>query len=145
MKVEIPIRITLVGPPANVQYALQRGKDELVSVTRSEGADLVFDLSITLAGKLESGSPRFTGVFTQGPAEERFVYIRIGTMAGDPTSCWTRRAKVHLSGITSDMVEESRSLPGSIIAGRFPGKDSKGGPFCASTQPNDDGWKVTSD
>jgi hypothetical protein len=142
MKAEIPIRITLVAPPAGVLYALQRGKDERVSPVRSEGSDLVFSLTLTLAGRLESGFPRFTGAFAQGPADQRFVYIRIGVPACDLSSPWSRRAKIHLSGITWEMVEEVQATPKAVIAARFAGKDKKGEPACASIWPLEEGWKV---
>lgn len=142
MKVEISVRIVLVGPPNGVQYALQRGKEEVVSPVRSDGSDLKFDLTLTLAGKLESGAPRFIGAFAQGPADERFVYIRIGTMAGDPGSCWTRRAKIHLAAITWAMVEEIQATPGSIIVGRFLGTGTRGEPACASMRPIGGEWTI---
>jgi len=142
MKVEIPIRIVLVRPPKAVQYALQRGRDEIVSSVRSNGSDLAFDLTLTVSGQLESGAPRFTGPFAQGPAQERFVYITIGTMAGDPQSCWSRRAKIHLSEISWSVVEEAQSTPGSVIAGRFAGTGKKGEPACASMRTVEGGWAV---
>jgi len=142
MKVEIPIRIILAEPPTGVLYALQRGKVELVSRSRSNGSDLVFDLTLTLAGQLESGAPRFTGSFAQGPAAERFVYITIGKSAGDFASPWQRRAKIHVSGITWGMVEKALAKPGSVIAARFAGTDKKGEPSCASMRPIENGWVV---
>jgi len=142
MKVEIPVEITLLDPPPGVSYALQHGKDELRSRVRSSGSDLVFGVTLTLAGRLESGAPRFVGGFAQGPAVERFVYITIGTSAGDPLSPWTRRAKIHVSGITWEMVEKVQAMPGHVIAGCFPGTDKKGEPSCASLRPINEGWGV---
>ncbi len=144
MKVEIPIQITLVTPPAGVLYAVQKGKDERVSLQRSDGSDLTFNLSLTLAGQLDSEAPRFTGVFAQGPADERFVYLNIGASAGDHFSQWSRRAKIHLSGITWELVELAQSKPGSVIHGLFAGTDKKGEPSCASMRPIDGSWELLS-
>ncbi len=143
MKVEIPIQITLLKPPANVLYAIQEGKARLASPARADGSDLSFNLKLTLAGQLESGAPRFTGEFAQGPPTERFVYVAIGTSAGDPTSPWTRRAKIHVSGITWKMVEAVQAKSGCVIAASFAGTDKKGEPSCASMWPADGGWMVS--
>src|SRR5262249_49316634 len=89
---DLPLRIVLVAPPPGVLYCLQRGRDEEVSRVRSDGGDVVFDLTVEL--KPGSDGPDFRGPFVQGPRGERFVYVRIGTLAGDPDSPWTGRAKI---------------------------------------------------
>ena len=142
MKVEIPIEITLVSPPNGVLYALQKGKDVRLAHQRSDGTNLDFHLTLTLAGQLDSGAPRFTGPFAQGSADERFVYINIGASAGDHLSPWSRRAKIHISGITWEMVEQVQEKPGSSIHARFAGTDKKGEPTCASLRPIDGGWEL---
>jgi hypothetical protein len=68
---------------------------------------------------------------------ERFVYIDIGTCAGQIDSCWSRRLKVPLRGITMDMVEA-----GAILEARIPGTGKDGGPNCATVKPFD-GWKLS--
>src|SRR5262245_40157817 len=93
-KLNVAARIVLVGPPAGVAFALQRGKQELASVSVSNGADLHFDFAIQV--ERTEGSLRFSGDFVQGPAGGKFVYVNSGTLAGQATSCWTRRAKVSL-------------------------------------------------
>lgn len=138
----MPIRLTLVDPPNGVQYALQKGKEELVSKTQSKGVDLEFDLMVTVAGQLETGAPRFLGDYVQGPPLERFVYITIGTSAGDRNSPWKRRAKLHLSGIEWGLVERFQANPGTVISGRFAGTDKKGEPSCASLRPIDGQWTL---
>ncbi len=141
MKTEVPIRVTLVCPPAGVAFAVQKGKGEIVSVTRSDGGDVSFDVTLDLAGKLGDGSPRFTGAFAQGPADGRFVYVTIGDRAGDPNSPWSRRAKIPLTGISWEMVEAVLASPGSVLSARFPGTAKDGCPACASLKPVD-GWHV---
>jgi hypothetical protein len=113
-----------------------------MSFVRSNGADLAFELTLTVSGQLASGVPRYLGSLVHGPANERFVYLRIGTMAGDAESCWTRRAKIHLSEITWAMVEQARTSPGSVILGRFGGTAKDGGPSCASLRVLEAGWEV---
>ncbi len=52
-----------------------------MQIQQAAGDDLVF----TLTAKLKSGKdgqPDFSGPFVQGPVAERFIYINIGTSAG---------------------------------------------------------------
>ena len=78
---ELPIRIVLVSPPADVIFAIQRGKDEPVNQLRSTGVDVTYDITI---GVVQSdGQTDFRGPFVQGPRGGRFVYVSSGTLAGD--------------------------------------------------------------
>jgi hypothetical protein len=143
MPVEIPIRIVFVDAPPGVQYSLRKGKDELVAPRRSTGGDLPFELALTLKGQQPDGSPNFSGCFANGTPTERFVRINIGTIAGDWTSCWTRAAKIPISGITWELVEEVQATPGAVIEGRFPGRSKRdGSPSCATIHILDNGWKI---
>jgi hypothetical protein len=56
-------------------------------------------------------------------------------MAGQADSCWTRRLKVPLSGITTKMI-----AAGGILEARVPGTGRDGGPACASVKEFE-GWK----
>jgi len=133
---ELPLRITLIAPPAGVQFCLQRGSDELIGEVESTGADLSFDLSVRVDGKLADGSPRFLGPFTQGPPTSRFVYIRCGTSAGQWGSPWTRRAKIPLTGITWPLIRK-----GTRLEARYAGTAKDGGPSCATVPLLDGGWR----
>lgn len=138
---ELHLRITLVDPPAGVQFCLQCRKDELIGKVRATGKELSFDLSVraVYAGKGEV--PRFLGPFTQGPPATRFIYIRCGTSAGDANSCWTRRTKIPLSGITGELIERIRSAGSGRLEARIKGTARDGGPACA-TVPLLDGWRI---
>jgi hypothetical protein len=94
---EIPLRIVLVSPPPDETFCLQGKPGELIDLKVSRGEDLTFDFSIRMEGSLPNGRPRFLGSLVQGPPSARFVYICSGTLAGDSSSCWTRRAKVPLA------------------------------------------------
>jgi hypothetical protein len=137
-------RIILERPPAGVDYAVQKGKGssyEMLQKQRSTGADLRFEFSV---GVTETqGGPRFTGPLVQGPPAERFIYIDIGTMAGQADTPWSRRLKVHLSGITRKMLDGAR-----VLEARIPGTGRDGGPTCASAWRPDEGpglWKPVRD
>ena len=76
-----------------------------------------------------------TGPFVQGPRGQRFVYLDIGTYAGQAESCWSRRLKVPLTGITAKMI-----AAGDVLEARVPGTGRDGGPTCASVR-DFEGWK----
>lgn len=139
---EIRLRIRVVDPPPGVVFCLQRGRNELVSPVKADGSDISFDLSVRL-GELPDGTgPNFLGPFTQGPVSARFVYVNSGTCAGQFESCWTRRAKVPLSGIERALVEEALRSEASALEARFAGRGRDGGPACATVPLLDGGWRV---
>jgi hypothetical protein len=125
---EIALRIVLQKPTAGVDFALQKGRGsayETVQKQRSEGKDLEFDF--TVAAKTgKDVLPDFAGPFVQGPSGERFVYLDIGTYAGQTNTPWSRRLKIPLSGITWDMVNA-----GAVLLALVPGTGTDGSPNCA--------------
>ena len=135
---ELPLRIILVDPPGGVDFALQKGGGhdyEAVQTQRSSKGDLHFDFTVRVRpGK--DGGPNFLGPFVHGPTGERFIYIDIGTMAGQMGSCWERRLKVPLRGITWEMIEQTRGLVTKVA-----GKGKDGSPACATVKPFN-GWQV---
>lgn len=139
---QLLLRITLVQPPAGVTFCLQRGQAELVSAVRSGGEDLSFDLDVRVGDPLPDGRPSFLGPFTQGPREARFVYVSSGIRAGEAGSGWDRRAKVPLSGISWDLIEEALASPGAFLEARIQGTSRDGGPVCATIPLLDGGWRV---
>ena len=85
--------------------------------------------------------PNFLGSFVQGPPGQRFVYIDIGTCAGQTNTVWNRRLKIPLSGITWDLLNKLSSDSQMILEARVPGTGKDGGPNCATVKPFD-GWKL---
>src|SRR5262249_47881238 len=106
METELRLRIVLIAPPSGVDFGLQDGKGsayKTIQKQRSKGDDLSFDCTVTVKDNREDGLPNFLGPLTQGPTTGRFIYIDIGRLAGQHDSCWERRIKVPLGGITWDM------------------------------------------
>lgn len=136
---EIPLRITLVDPPPDVLFAVQRGPSELHQATRSSGATLSFDFTLRVRRSADSLS--LLGPFSQGPPASRFVYVNSGTYAGDSASCWSRRAKIPLGGITPQLLDQFQKTPGAILEARVAGTGRNGGPACASVPLLDSGWR----
>ena len=142
METELPLHIVLVAPPAGVDFGIQEGKGSVykaIQKQRSMGADLSFEFTLTVKDNHEDGIPNFLGPLAQGPTAGRFVYIDIGKLAGQLDSCWERRIKVPLGGITWDMIEQVATDLKLILEARLPGTGKDGGPSCATVKPTE-GW-----
>ena len=129
------LRIVLQSPPAGVDFALQKGKGsayETLQKQRSNGSDLAFEVDVDV-----KPGPDFGGPFVQGPKGERFLYIDIGTYAGQADCTWSRRLKLPLKGITQPMIDSGRTLETRVI-----GTAGDGGPACATPKPFA-GWSAT--
>jgi len=139
---ELLLRITVVRPPPGVQFCLQSGKSDGVAHAMSTGKDISFDFAVRVTDSGKGSPPRFLGPFTQGPPDGRFVYICCGTLAGQQGSCWTRRAKVPLTGIARAQVTAAAKQPGGRLEARFDGTAKDGGPSCATVPILGDGWRL---
>ena len=142
MPQELPIRITLVRPPKDVIFCVQRGKAALLPPSQVGDETIIFDFTVRVGAQQTSGAPNLLGPFTQGSLEDRFVYVNSGTSAGQADSPWTRRAKVKLAGITQAMIEAALATAGAVIEARIEGKAKDGGPAAASVPLLGDGWQV---
>src|SRR5262245_58873083 len=103
---ELRIRIRVASPPPDVRFQVQRVKDGLEPPARRSPTSIEFEFAVRV-GTQKDGAPNFLGPFTQGPANARFVYINSGTLAGDAASCWTRRAKVPLTGMNWALIRKA--------------------------------------
>ena len=144
MEHELTFRIVLEKPPANVDFGLQKGRGsdyETIQKQRSKAKDLYFEFPVRVKANQKDAIPGFLGPFVQGPPGARFVYIDIGTYAGQTDTCWSRRLKVPLSGITWNMIERLLADSESVLEARVPGTGKDGGPTCATVKPFA-GWKL---
>lgn len=143
MNQELNLRIILQTPVAGVHHGLQKGSGaqyETVQTQQATGGDLVFTLSIKVKADKNS-LPDFSGPFVQGSPGERFIYIDIGTMAGQSASPWQRRLKIPLRGITWEMLQQAGDTPLHLLETYVPGTGKDGTPSCATVKPFS-GWKV---
>ena len=140
MKNEINFRIILQKPPAEIDYGLQMGhanKYEVVQRQRATGVDLNFEFTIqTKPGK--DSAVDFSGLFVQGPVGGRFIYINIGSFAGQINTTWNRRLKIPLINITQSQIDEVLKIQG-VLETTVPGIGKDGGPNCATVKPFS-GW-----
>jgi hypothetical protein len=144
MERELNLRIVVEGPPAGVYYGLQKGGGsiyETVQLVTSKTDDLRFEFSVRV-GEGKDGQPNFLGPFAQGPTHTRFVYLDIGTCAGQTNTPWSRRLKVPLSGITWELIEQASQSSISALEARVAGTGKDGGPSCATVKPFS-GWKAS--
>ena len=141
--IEVSLRVTLLRPPAGVQFCLGRTDDgEDHDAKTSRGRDLSFDLSLRARGG-SSGEPlRMLGEHAHGPPAKRFVPIGVGTLAGQADSCWARVIKISLTGITPKLVRDVSDSPSARLEARVEGTDKCGGPACATVPLLDGGWRV---
>jgi len=138
----LPLRIVIDQPLPGVAIALHRGNGatfELVGPAEASADALAFDLDIVVDGSAATGGPRLLGPFVQGPPAARFVYLNVGTMAGQIGSPWQRRVKVPLGGITWPMIA---ALPtGGRLAAHIASKGRDGTPACATVPILPPGWR----
>lgn len=59
-----------------------------------------FDRNMQKGDRSKDNLPKLSGNFVQGSADNKFVYIDIGTCAGQSDTIWSRRLKIPLTGIT---------------------------------------------
>lgn len=138
MAPELTLRIIIEQPPAGVDFALQKGSGsayEPVQRQRSAGNDLTFEFQPSIRAGISNNMAALGGPFVQGPPRQRFVYIDIGTYAGQTESCWSRRLKISLEGVPAKMIRT-----GGVLEARIPGTGRDGGPSCATVK-DFKGWK----
>lgn len=138
---ELKLHIVVEGPPAGVDFGLQKGRGsayETVQKQRSAGKDLRFEFTVTVKANAKDKRPDYGAPYVQGPAGERFVYIDIGTMAGQAESCWTRRLKIPLGSIGWALVDQAADAG---LETKVKGMANDGGPNCGTAKPFE-GWKI---
>lgn len=124
---DIQFRLTLADPLPGIDYALQKGSGhhyECVQLQRSGSGDLIFEFTATLKPGPDLGGP-----FVQGPKGARFVYLDLGTAAGQHGSEWSRRLKIPLT------LPSALAQPGATLVTTVPGRGKDGTPSCATVKP----------
>ncbi|NYZ16113.1 hypothetical protein HL658_26535 [Azospirillum sp. RWY-5-1] len=127
----INLRIVIEQPVVGVLHSLQAKDDSPLDPKSSrEGEALPFDFQIRVGP-----GPKFSGdqVRREGP-ERRFVYIRIGQLAGDPSSPWSRRMKIDIHDIAPDLLDLA-ATNGGVIETTVNGTGKDGTPTCATVRP----------
>lgn len=126
----VTLRLIIDDPVPGVLYSLQ--KDDMPFGPRTAGdGPMAFEVPITL-----QPDGRMTGPFVrrEGPVR-RFVYIRIGTSAGDHAAAWSRRAKIDIHDVPRALL-----VPDALLEVHLPGRGKDGSPACATVRPAI-GWR----
>ncbi|RYE04047.1 MAG: hypothetical protein EOP61_02195 [Sphingomonadales bacterium] len=126
-QIEIRLRIVIAQPVPGVAHSLQSGDDRVLDPKISAaGEALAFDFPVRVGP-----GPKFFGdqVRREGP-QRRFVYIRIGTMAGDHLSPWSRRMKIDIHDIPPQLLD--RAMAGGVVELVVNGTGRDGTPACAT-------------
>lgn len=145
MEGQITLQIILIHPTRDVDFGLQKGSGnnyESIQKQRYISNDLVFRFEAKVKGDSKKDlAPKLSGPFVQGPTNNKFVYIDIGTYAGQKDTIWSRRLKIPLTGITWEQINKLNSNTKLILQTSVPGTGKDGGPNCATVKPFD-GWSL---
>lgn len=144
MNQELAIRIILESPTPGVDFGIQKGSGnryETILKQRSNEQDLCFEFKISVKTNTAS-LYNFTGPYVQGPSNERFIYVDIGTAAGQINSVWTRRLKVPLRDISAETIQQLLTDSSLVLETKVPGTGRDGGPNCATVKPFP-GWHLS--
>lgn len=130
----VTLRLTITDPVPGVAYSLQDKDNHPVDPQTAGDGPLSFDVALRLS---EDG--RWLGPFVRREgAERRFVYIAVGTSAGDHGSEWTRRAKIDIHDLPDALKAAART--GGVPEALLPGRGKDGSPACATVRVRE--WRL---
>lgn len=135
------LHLRVVKPPANVSWAVQLGRSELLAPVQRGKDQLEFEIPLELVSAAD-GEARVRGPAVQGPRGGRFLYLASGTRAGDVMSPWDRRAKISLETLPLDAIRQRPSGSPVVLEGEIGGTAKDGGPACASVPLLGKTWAV---
>src|SRR5690349_4819190 len=95
---QLQLQIIIEKPLKGVMYGLQLGNGNNYQTVQQQVAhdhDIIFSAT-ALVKNDKQGKATLSGPVVQGKPGERFLYIDIGTSAGQLGSEWTRRMKIPL-------------------------------------------------
>lgn len=131
----ITLRLRIQDPLPGVAYSLQNKKSEPVGQVTAGDGPISFDVPVRVAP-----GPKFYGDFVRSEgATRRFVYIAIGEQAGQRHTEWSRRAKIDIHLLCSELLE--KALAGGVLEAQLPGRAKDGGPACGTLRPTG-AWRV---
>ncbi|MES2306500.1 MAG: DUF5990 family protein [Gemmatimonadota bacterium] len=138
----LALRIIVRDPVPGVALRMQSGQFNLIEPTSASPTAVVFDFNVRVSLPESDGPVGFYGPVTQGPPAKRFVYINVGSYAGQDGGGWNRRAKIPLTGISAELVRRALAEPGSVLKVSIAGRGRDGTPVCASVKVPPDAWQL---
>jgi Family of unknown function (DUF5990) len=116
-----------------VQY-----RAEAVDLVPGDAEKAAFEFEVDIVPAAD-GTWDFRGPYVHGKPRERFLYLTWGDRTPDGEFAMFRRAKLHLSGLDSDLAAKAAD-PGHRLVARLALTDARGGPRCASVRPSAIVW-----
>lgn len=142
----VSFRIVVEQPVEGVVHSLQAKDGQPLDPKQSRGGQpLVFDFPVRVAPGPQSSNSQSSGPKSSGPKlsgdqvrregpDRRFVYVCIGQLAGDAASPWSRRMKIDIHDVGSDLLDRA-ARSGGIVETRVAGTGADGTPACATLPP----------
>jgi hypothetical protein len=134
----VQVRVVCVNPPVEARegqslaFGLQDKQGELKTGAWQADGSLAFECELQ-AKVNPDGKPNFTGKFTHGSPEERFLYLTLLRAADGQI---IRRLKIHLKTITWAQVEQAGQ--GGVLEAAVDGRGAASVPLLG------EGWQVRS-
>lgn len=138
-ELQVTLEITCLRAPAqDGAFGLQDKNQQLHSPAQADGGTLVFRCQVWAKPASAGRPPNFSGAFTHGTPQERFLYLSLRS-ADSPEEGWIRRIKVPLKSITWHQLEAAARHADARLACMVDGGGS--GTVKLSTE----GWQVVRD
>ena len=138
----LSFRIIVEKPAPGIVYGLQKGSGttyETFQKQVSDSRDLLFDIAIAIK-KNKEGRMVLHGPFIHGPSHERFLYVDIGSYAGQENAPFSGRLKIPLPNNLDEFI--TKTANGGALVTRIPGtKGKEDRPNTGTVKPFE-GWKV---
>lgn len=113
---QVTLEITCLQPPTQPGvFGLQDKNQRLLPPTPAADGSAVFRCQVRAKPAAASGPPNFSGEFTHGSPQERFLYLSLRSVDG-PEAAWLKRIKVPLKSITWEQVEAAANHPAARLA-----------------------------
>ena len=139
----ITCRIILEQPVAGITYGLQSGSGHSYEILQKQVAksdELVFEFELPVK-RSKDGSLIFYGPIVQGTPVRRFIYLDIGSYAGQENAPVNGRLKVPLPNLPGDIIRAIEN--GGSFATKIPGTKAKNGSPMMGTIKPFAGWKLS--
>jgi hypothetical protein len=125
-------------PYGPVHVGIQR-KREVIEITPGDVSEAVFEFPVEI--KEKDGALQFHGPFVQRRLPEQYVYLSWGEVKQPGRFHMFRRAKLHLTTISPDLIRQVLD-GGGIVEGDLALTDRRGDPLCASVRPPAITWSI---
>ncbi|MEZ0540773.1 DUF5990 family protein [Fibrella arboris] len=135
-------RVIVAKPVAGAVYGVQKGSGNAYETLQKQTAnsgDLRFDSALP-AKRDKEGNLVLCGPLCQGPPHGRFLYLDIGSYAGQENAPFSGRLKVPLPRIPDEFRE--KVVGERVFVATIYGTSEKTGRPVGGTAKPVDGWKV---